>query len=188
MKKIFVVAAMALLTLSASAQKIGRVSFSELVQLMPEADEARATLKLVSKEADEALQDIYQEYQNKMNAYQQKSSSWSPAIKEAKERELMEIQNRLQENQQVFQQEIQQKQNELMDPIYKKAQETVQKLAKEANLIAVFDSASALYFDEAAVLDLTASARKALGIAEGRTLQALNEELQAAAAAEQQQK
>ena len=57
MKKIFVVAAMALLTLSASAQKIGRVSFSELVQLMPEADEARATLKLVSKEADEALQD-----------------------------------------------------------------------------------------------------------------------------------
>ena len=92
------------------------------------------------------------------------------------------------ENQQVFQQEIQQKQNELMDPIYKKAQETVQKLAKEAGLIAVFDSTSALYFDETAVIDLTASARKALNIAEGRTLQALNEELQAAAAAEQQQK
>ena len=188
MKKIFVIAAMALLTLSASAQKIGRVSFSELVQLMPEADQARETLKLVSKEADEALQDIYQEYQTKMNQYQQKQSSWSPAIKEAKERELMEIQNRLQENQQVFQQEIQQKQNELMDPIYKKAQETVQQLAKEAGLTAVFDSSSALYFDEDTVVDLTPAARKALNIPEGRTLQALNEELQAQAAAEQQQK
>lgn len=188
MKKIFIVAAMALMTLSASAQKIGRVNFSELVQLMPEADEARATLKLVSKEADEALQDIYSEYQGKMNAYQQKQASWTPAIKEAKERELMEIQNRLQENQQAFQQEIQQKQNELMEPIYKKAQEMVQKLAKEQALVAVFDASSALYFDETAVVDLTATARKALGIAEGRTLQALNEELQAQAAAEQQQK
>ncbi len=188
MKKIFVVAVMALMTLSASAQKIGRVSFSELVQLMPEADEARATLKIVSQNADEALQDIYQEYQNKMNQYQQKQASWTPAIKEAKERELMDMQNRLQENQQAFQAEIQQKQNELMEPIYKKAQDMVQKLAKEAGLTAVFDSSSALYFDEAAVIDLTPAARKALKIAEGRTLQSLNEELQAQAAAEQQKK
>ena len=185
MKKIFIIAAMALMTLSASAQKIGRVNFSELVQLMPEADEARATLQAISKEADETLQSMYEEYQTKMNQYQQKQATWTPAIKESKERELMEIQNRLQESQQTFQQEIQQKQNELMAPIYEKAQNAVKDLAKAQALTAVFDASSALYFDEVTTVDLTPVARKALNIAEGRTLQTLQEELQAQATQQQ---
>ena len=187
MKKIFIIAAMALMTLSASAQKIGRVNFSELVQLMQEADEARATLQAISKEAAETLQSMYEEYQTKMNQYQQKQATWTPAIKESKEKELMEIQNRLQESQQTFQQEIQQKQNELMAPIYEKAQNTIKELAKGQALTAVFDASSALYFDEATTVDLTPAARKALNIAEGRTLQSLQEEIQAQAASQQQQ-
>ena len=179
MKKIFAIAAMALMTIAASAQKIGHVNFTELVQLVPEADEARATLQVVSKEADETLQSMYDEYQTKVNQYQQKQSSWTPAIKEAKEKELMEIQQRLQENQQTFQQEIQAKQNELMAPIYEKVQETLKKLAKEQNISVLFDSGSAVYFDPSTTIDLTAAARKALGIKEGRTLQSLQEELQA---------
>ena len=179
MKKIFAIAAMALMTIAASAQKIGHVNFTELVQLVPEADEARATLQVVSKEADETLQSMYDEYQTKVNQYQQKQSSWTPAIKEAKEKELMEIQQRLQENQQTFQQELQAKQNELMAPIYEKVQETLKKLAKEQNVSVLFDSSSAVYFDPATTVDLTAAARKALGIKEGRTLQSLQEELQA---------
>ncbi len=186
MKKIFIIAAMALMTLSASAQKIGRVNFSALVQLMPEADEARSTLQAISKEADETLQSMYEEYQTKMNQYQQKQATWTPAIKESKEKELMEIQNRLQESQQTFQQEIQQKQNELMAPIYEKAQNTIKELAKGQALTAVFDASSALYFDEATTVDLTPAARKALNIAEGRTLQSLQEEIQAQAASQQQ--
>ncbi len=103
MKKILAIAAMALMTIGASAQKIGHVNFNELVMLVPEADEARATLKVVSKEADETLQSMQEEYQTKVNQYQQKQTSWTPAIKEAKERELMEIQQRLQDNYQTFQ-------------------------------------------------------------------------------------
>ena len=183
MKKIvLIIAATALVCFSASAQKLARVNFSELVQLMPEADQARATLKAVSQEAEETLQTMYQEYQTKMTQYQQKNASWSDAIKKSKETELMDIQRRIEENQQVFQQEIQQKQNELMAPIYEKAQKAVKDLAKAQNVVALFDSSSALYFDEAAVIDLTAAARKALNIPADRTLEALQAEL----AAEQQ--
>ena len=187
MKKIFAIAAMALMTIAASAQKIGHVNFTELVQLVPEADEARATLQAVSKEADETLQSFYEEYQTKLNQYQQKQSSWTPAIKEAKEKELMDIQQRLQENQQTFQQEIQAKQNELMAPIYDKVQETLKKLATEQGITVLFDTISAVYFDPATTVDLTAAARKVLGIKEGRTLQSLQEELQAQAQAQQPQ-
>ncbi len=182
MKKIVIIAAMALVSFSAYAQKLARVNFSELVQLMPEADQARATLKAVSQEAEETLQTMYQEYQTKMSQYQQKSASWSDAIKKSKETELMDIQRRIEENQQVFQQEIQQKQSELMAPIYQKAQDAVKELAKSKGITALFDSSSALYFDESAVEDLTAAARKALNIPADRTLEALQAEL----AAEQQ--
>ena len=94
----------------------------------------------------------------------------------------MDIQRRIEENQQVFQQEIQQKQSELMAPIYQKAQDAVKELAKSKGITALFDSSSALYFDESAVEDLTAAARKALNIPADRTLEALQAEL----AAEQQ--
>ena len=185
MKKILAIAAMALLTLTASAQKLGRVNFTELYQLAPEADAAREQITAMQNEAQETFNAMLEEYNTKANQYQQKSSTWTAAIRESKEKELMEIQNRVQEFQQSISQELQQKQAELMNPIMEKAQKAVQDLAKAQGILAVFDSGSALYFDENAVVDLTPAARKALGIKEGRTLEQLAQELQAAAQAAQ---
>ena len=186
MKKILAIAAMALLTLTASAQKLGRVNFTELYQLAPEADAAREQITAMQNEAQETFNAMLEEYNTKANQYQQKSSTWTTAIRESKEKELMEIQNRVQEFQQSISQELQQKQAELMNPIMEKAQKAVQDIAKAQGIIAVFDSGSALYFDEAAVVDLTPAARKSLGIKEGRTLEQLSAELQAQAAAQNQ--
>lgn len=186
MKKILVFAVAALAAISVSAQtKIGHVNFTELYQLMPEADEARATMQAASKEAEETIQGMAEELQTKYQQYQQKSSSWTAAIKEAKEQELNDINNRIQQFQQTVQQELQQQQNQLMNPIIAKAQEAVKKLAKEKGITAVFDSGSAIYFDEAQTIDLTKEARTALGIKEGRTLETLQQELAASAQTEQ---
>ena len=184
MKKLFVVALAALATLTASAQQFGRVNFNEIVMLAPEMDAAREAIAASQKEAEETYSSMLEEYQGKMTQYQQKQATWTAAIKESKERELMEIQNRIQEFQQSISQELQQQQAQLMSPIMEKAQKAVQDLAKAQGLAAVFDSSSALYFDETAVVDLTPAARKALGIKEGRTLEQLQQELQAAAQAQ----
>ena len=57
MKKILLIAATALVAISAAAQpKFAHVNFSELVQLSPEADKARATMAASSKEAQETYQ------------------------------------------------------------------------------------------------------------------------------------
>ena len=69
-----------------------------------------------------------------------------------------------------------------MAPIYQKAQEEVQKIAKEQGIDVLLDSTGALYFSDA-IIDITAQARKALGIKEGRTLEQLQQEM----AAQQQQ-
>ena len=186
MKKILAIAAMALLTLAASAQKLGRVNFTELYQLAPEADAAREQITAMQNEAQETFSSMVEEYQSKATQFQQKSATWTAAIKDAKQKELVDIETRIQEFQQTISQELQQKQAELMNPIMEKAQKAVQDLAKAQGIVAVFDSGSALYFDEAAVVDLTPAARKSLGIKEGRTLEQLQQELQAQAQAQAQ--
>ena len=182
MKKIFVIAAMALFSLAAMAQpKFAHVNFGELVQLMPEADQARTTMAASQKEAQETYQSMMDEFNSKYQQYEQKRATWTPAIRESKAKELTEIQQRIQEFGQSIQQELQQQEQTLMAPIYKKAQETVAEMAKKAGYIFVFDRSSILYIDEAQSNDITAAARKALGIAEDRTLEALQAELQAKA-------
>ena len=126
---------------------------------------------------------MMEEYQSKFQQYQQKSASWTAAIRETKDKELGDIQQRIQEFEQTIQQELQQQQAQLMAPIQQKAIDTVKKLAKAAGYIYVFDASSLLYVDDNQSVDLTPAARKALGIPDGRTMESLQKELQAAAQA-----
>lgn len=188
MKRIFLIVATSLLSLAAVAQpKFAHVNFAELVQLMPEADAARAALDASNKEIQETYSAMVEEYQTKHTAYQQKASTWTPAIKESKEKELQGIVTRIQEFEQSIQTDLQQQQQTLMAPIQKKASEVVNTLAKEGGYIYVFDVNTALYIDNAQSVDLTPAARKMLGIPEGRTLESLQQEMAAKTTAEQQQ-
>lgn len=185
MKKIILIAAMAMMSLAANAQdlKFGYVDFNEVIMLMPEMDQARATLEENQKTNEEILMAMYEEYQTKTQQYQQKASTWTPAIRESKEREIMDIESRLQQTQQSLQQEMQQLQNSLQAPIYEKAQNTVNEIAKAKGLSAVFEKGTFLYLDPAQLVDLTPEVRTALGIPEDRTLEVLQAELQAKAQA-----
>ena len=174
------------MSVAASAQnfKWAYVDFNEIVMLMPEMDEARATMEENQKTNEEILMAMYEEYQTKMQQYQQKAESWTPAIRESKEKEIMEIQSRFEQTQQSLQVELQQLQQNLQAPIYEKAQNTVNDLAKAQGVALVFEKSSLLYLDPAQGLDLTPEARTALGIPAERTLEALQAELQAKAQAQ----
>ena len=186
MKKLFVIALAALATLTASAQTFGKVNFNELVMLAPEMDAAREAIAASQKEAEETYSAMVEEYQGKLNQYQQKQATWTAAIKESKERELMEIQNRIQEFQQSISQELQQQQNQLTAPIQEKVNQVVIDIAKSKGFVALFDVSQANYFDESKVVDVTSEARKALNIPDSRTLESLQAELQAQAAQQAQ--
>lgn len=188
MKKIILIAAMAIVSVAATAQdfKFAYVDFTELVQLMPEADSARVQTEAASIEAQETYQAMVDEYQSKGQQFQQKQASWTPAIRESKAAELQQIEYRIQEFQQAIQQDLQQLQNQLQVPIYEKAQNVVNELAKAKGVAVVFEKNSLLYIDPAQGLDLTTEARVALNIPEGRTLETLQQELQAKAQAAQQ--
>ena len=187
MKKIVLIAAAALFSLAASAQdlKFAYVDFTEVIQLMPEMDSARVQIEVASKEAQETYQAMVEEFQGKYQQFEQKQASWTPAIRDSKAAELQQIESRIQEFQQAIQQDLQALQNQLQAPIYAKAQKAVEDLAKSKGVAGVFEKASLLYIDPAQMIDLTAEARKALGIPEGRTLEQLQQELAAKAQAAQ---
>ena len=119
MKKIILIAAMAVISVAATAQnlKFGYVNYTELVQLVPEMDTVREQLEAQEKETYETLGAMYQEYQTKAEQFQQKQSTWTPAIRDSKMKELQEIEARFQESQQIFQQELQQMQQMLQAPV-----------------------------------------------------------------------
>ena len=187
MKKLFFIAAMAIVSLTASAQnlKFGYVNYAELVQLMPEMDTVRVQIEAQEKETYETLNAMYEESQTKAQQFQQKETTWTPAIRDSKLKELQGIESRLQESQQIFQQELQQMQQMLQAPIYEKAQKTVTDLAKAKGLAFVFEETQMLYIDSAQGVNLTPEARAALNIPEGRTLETLQAELTAKAQAAQ---
>ena len=189
MKRIILIAAMAVASVAASAQdfKFAYVDFTELVQLMPEADSARVQTEAASLEAQETYQAMVEEYQSKGQQFQQKQASWTPAIRDSKLKELQEIEARFQESQQIFQQELQQMQQMLQAPVMEKVQNTVTELAKAQGLAFVFEETQMIYIDPAQGMNLTPEARKALNIPEGRTLETLSAELQAKAQATQAQ-
>ena len=187
MKKIIMIAAMAVMSVAAMAQdfKWAYVEFNETVMLMPEMDAARATMDENQKTNEEILMTMYEEYQTKTQQYQQKAESWTPAIRESKEKEIMEIQARLEQTNQSLQQELQQLQQSLQAPILDKAQKTLNDLAKAKGIALVFDKAQLLYLDPAQGVDLTQELRQALNIPADRTIESLQAELQAKAQAAQ---
>ena len=187
MKKILLIAAMAFMSLAATAQnfKFAYVDMNELVMLMPEMDAAREQMQTAELEAQETYAAMVEEYQTKAQQYQQKAESWTPTIRESKAAELQQIEMRIQEFNQAISQELQQTQQMLQMPIVEKAQKAVNELAKEKGVAFVADKATFLYVDATQVIDLTAEARVKVGIPEGRTIETLQAEIQAKAQAAQ---
>jgi len=146
--------------------KFGRINSEELIALMPERDSALVRLDKLSKDLQETLESIQNEFQTKAATYKQKQATWTAALLETKEKELNDLSARYQQLQQSAPQDFQAEQQKLLTPVYQKANETIKALGKENGCSFVFDlsTGSIPYFDEAQSLDLLPLARKKLGI------------------------
>ena len=192
MKKIVLIAAMAVMSVAAMAQdfKFGYVNLNELFVLHPDMEKVQAVIEENQKTNEEILMTMYQEYQTKMQQYEKNSATWTQAVREMKEKEIMQLEQNLQQNQQVLYQELQQLQQSQQQPIYEAVRKVVDELAKAKGLAFVFEQnpssgfPEVVYFDPAQAVDLTPEARVALNIPADRTIEKLQQEMQAKAAAQ----
>ena len=169
MKKLIKLTLLVALTMSVSelyAQKFARVNTQELFTLMPETAEMQKNLEAFGKDLNEQLEQIQVEFNNKAADFEKNQATMAASVKQMKQQELQQLQQRFGEIQQLAQQDMQKKQAELFEPVQKKAQDAINKIAKAAGYLAVFESASLVYFDEAQLVDIAPLVKKELGIVE----------------------
>ena len=152
---------------TASAQKFARINLQEIVIAMPEFEEAQKNLEAFGKDLQEQMEQIQVEFNNKLADFQKNQATMADSIKQMKQQELEQLQQRFGEFQQIAQQDFQKKQAELIEPVQKKAQEAINKVAKANGYIVVFDTSvqTLAYLDEAQVVDIAALVKKELGVA-----------------------
>lgn len=120
--------------------KFGHINSNDLLAIMPERAEAQNQLQNFSKELEDQLVMMNQEFQTKYQDYMSKQDSMSVSIRQMKEEELQSLQQRIQSFQQTAQQDLQKKEQELLQPIIDKAKEAIKEVAKEKSYTWVFDT------------------------------------------------
>lgn len=166
MKKLFIVLGVILGVSTVSAQKFARVNLQEVVVAMPEFEQAQKNLEAFGKDLQEQMEQIQVEFNNKYADFEKNQATMAASVKQMKQQELQQLQQRFSEFQQIAQQDFQKKEAELLEPVQKKAQEAVNKVAKAGGYIAVFNTAvpSLAYIDEAQTVDIAPLVKKELGI------------------------
>ena len=154
MKKLLFLAFAAFFALSITGQsqalKFGHIDTQGLISVMPETTAAQANLEKEAKGLEEALETMQVEYNNKLNTYVTERETMGDLVRQAKEQELTEFQQRIQAFEQQAQQGLQQKQGELFQPVMEKAKKAIEEVAKENKLIYVFDlgAGALLYYSD----------------------------------------
>ena len=168
MKKLLILVAVLLGVSTVSAQKFARINLQEVIVAMPEFEEAQKNLETFGKDLQEQMEQIQVEFNNKLADFQKNQATMAASVKQMRQQELEQLQQRFGEFQQIAQQDFQKKEQELLEPVQKKANEAVNKVAKANGYIAVFNTSvpSLAYFDEAQLTDIAALVKKELGVVE----------------------
>lgn len=119
--------------------KLGYIDSNELLELMPGKDSIQTALQDYQKTLETQLQTMYAEYQTKVQDYQTNSRTMSDIIRQTKEKELADLETRIQTFQQQADTDLQNKQVELLQPLLDKAKNAINAVAKENGYTYIFD-------------------------------------------------
>lgn len=165
------VALFAATSVSNAQPKFGYVDSKEIIFTMPEIADVQASLEKLQKELEEQLEIIQVEYNNCLVEYQKNASTYSDAVRQSKEQQLMSLQQRYEELGKAGSQDLQNQQAKLMQPVFEKAQLAIEKVAAEGGYTAIFDmnAGSLAYYDKSQMTNIAPLVKKELGIPEDAT-------------------
>lgn len=152
---------------NAQTLKFGHIDLQALIQVMPERATAETDFNKFQGELEEILGEMQKDLQTKMGEFEKLGQEASEIKKNAKITEIQDIQTRIQNYQQTAQQQLGKKQSDLFKPILEKAQKAIDDVAKENNLIYVFDASeggSPLLYKSNQSVDVLPLVKTKLGI------------------------
>ena len=120
-------------------EKFGHIHSEKLIMEMPETEGADKAIQEYNQLLESQLQAMYGEYQTKAGEYQANEQLMTDVVKEAKIKEIQDLEQRIQQFQQSSQESIQQKRTEVLAPLLEKAQNAINEVAEENNYTYIFD-------------------------------------------------
>jgi outer membrane protein len=168
MKNVFKIAVVGVALLvssyTASAQKVAHINLDSLITLMPESKVAQQAVQDYAKQLEQQIVAMQTELQTKYEAFQKDAPNMAPIVKESKEKELNDLNQRITDFQQQAQADYQKKSADLSKPVYEKAKKAIDQVAKETGYKYVLDTSTGLVLYSEPTEDIFNAVMKKLGI------------------------
>ncbi len=153
------------MTLNAQQLKFGHIDSRELLMAMPESDSAQAKIQQLAQDYEDQMEEMQVELNKKYDDYLRNRDKYTELIRQTKEADIQEMQQRIANFEQMAQQDLQTQQSQLMRPILEKANKAVREVAQEQGFIYIFDTGSGnpVYWSEKSI-DILPMVKEKLGI------------------------
>lgn len=148
--------------LQAQQGKYGHVNSQEILTNMPGIDSIRIGLESFQVELEGIYEEYMGQYQKLVDKFQKEVGVISQAVRQIREKEIADLETKIQEFQYNAQTLLEQRQMELTEPFQKRIQDAIDAVATENNYAYIFDTQILLYSDGGT--DLTPLVKKKLGI------------------------
>ena len=165
-KVMFLAVALFVMSGMANAQvKIAHVNTAEILDAMPDKATAEKAMEKYYGELQSQLETMAKEYQSKMQDYEANVATMSNLVKQSKEKEIIDLQTRIQQFQANAEAEFENKRAELLKPILDKIQNAINAVGREKGYTYILDLATgaAVWVGTDAV-DCTRDVRAKLGL------------------------
>ena len=167
LKKIalFLICALPISLMAQQETKLGHVNFQEIFSLMPEQAGIQKALDDQSKEFESYLTKMNEELTTKLKEFQEKQATMPESIKQTRQNELQDIQQRIQTFRQTASSDLEKKQQELSAPVMAKINKAIGEIAAEGKYLYVFNYLPQVFIYQApGANDITPLVKKRLGL------------------------
>jgi len=166
LKKIALVLLFALpISLMAQDAKLGHINSQEILTIMPERATIEKTISDLQGQWESELVKMREEYNAKIKEYQEKQATMPESIKQARQSEIGEIEQRITTFNQTASADLQKKQQELFTPVIEKVKKAINEVGAENNYLYIFDlSTQSIIYQSPKSNDVTPLVKKKLGL------------------------
>lgn len=123
-----------------SGAKIAFINSRQILQKTPGYAAAESTFDREVKGFREEVQKLQQQLDSAIQAFDQQSIALSPSARQAKQKDVQALQQRIAQRSEELQQRAQQREQELMAPIQTRINAVIQGLRAEGNYAVIFDA------------------------------------------------
>lgn len=149
----------------AMAQKFGHVNSQEVIQAMPEYTKAKTEIEALAQQYEADLKSMQEEMTKKLKDYEANAKTLPDNIKQRRETELQEMDQKIRQSYQDNQQALAQAQQEKMQAITTKVIDAIKQVGQAGGYVYIMDNAGGIpYISTTLSTDVTAQVKAKLGI------------------------